>query len=150
MAGVDRLDQRMSYYSFARKSVRWWRKVFFWLVEVMVVNAYTLYIQNSAPAQRKISHKEFRRQLVLELCHDQIASTLHRQPHNHDQTLERLQGRHFPDESDVRRDFRVCSRRGSGGTRRLTKVVCSTCSDVPHLCLGVCFRKYHTEVNFHI
>ena len=27
---VDRLDQRMSYYQFARKSVTWWRKVFFW------------------------------------------------------------------------------------------------------------------------
>ena len=64
MAGVDWLDQRMSYYSFARKSVRWWRKVFFWLVEVMVVNAYTLYMHNSAPAQRKISHKEFRWQFL--------------------------------------------------------------------------------------
>ena len=30
MFGVDRLDQRMAYYQFTRKSVHWWRKVFFW------------------------------------------------------------------------------------------------------------------------
>ena len=64
MLGVDRLDQRISYYQFIRKSVRWWRKVFFWIVEVMVVNAYILYSTHT-DAPRKLSHKEFRRKLVL-------------------------------------------------------------------------------------
>ena len=43
MLGVDRLDQRMSYYQFVHKSVRWWRKVFFRMLEVVVVNAHILY-----------------------------------------------------------------------------------------------------------
>ena len=28
MMGVDRMDQMMSYYSFERKSIKWWRKYF--------------------------------------------------------------------------------------------------------------------------
>ena len=29
MLGVDKIDQMMSYYSFVRKLIEWWRKVFF-------------------------------------------------------------------------------------------------------------------------
>ena len=43
MMGVDRLDQMMAYYNFERKSVKWWRKVFFWVLEAMVTNSYVLY-----------------------------------------------------------------------------------------------------------
>ena len=43
MLGVDWLDQRMAYYQFTRKSVRWWRKFFFWMVDVAIVNAHILY-----------------------------------------------------------------------------------------------------------
>ena len=28
MLGVDKIDQMMSYYSFVRKSIKWWRKVY--------------------------------------------------------------------------------------------------------------------------
>jgi hypothetical protein len=69
MLGVDRLDQRMSYYQFVRKSVRWWRKVFFWMVEVVVVNAYIVYTVHT-DARRKLTHKQFRRELVLALCEE--------------------------------------------------------------------------------
>ena len=42
MNGVDRADQYTVYYSFVRRSVQWWRKVFFWLMEVAAVNSYLL------------------------------------------------------------------------------------------------------------
>ena len=41
--GVDKLDQIASYYSFLHKSVKWWRKVFFWLLEVAVINAFIIH-----------------------------------------------------------------------------------------------------------
>ena len=144
MLGVDRLDQRMSYYQFVRKSVRWWRKVFFWMVEVVVVNSYILYSTHT-DARRKLSHKEFRRELVMALCEEQRSATSHRPPRRRDQTLERLQGSHYPDTAEVRRDCRVCSVRGPGRQRRLTTSICSTCRDRPHLCVGECFRRYHTR-----
>ena len=45
MLGVDKMDQFVSYYSFLHKSVKWWRKVFFWTQEVAAVNCYILYRQ---------------------------------------------------------------------------------------------------------
>ena len=138
--GVDRLDQRMSYYQFMRKSVKWWRKVFFWLMEVAVVNSYILYCQNSNT--RRLSHKAFRQELVVALCQPLVTT---RTRHNHqDCSLERLRGQHFPDCDRKRRDCRVCSDRGPGGERHLTSTFCSTCSDHPPLCIGECFKKYHT------
>lgn len=144
MLGVDRLDQRMAYYQYTRKSVRWWRKVFFWMVEAVVVNSYILYTKHT-DARRKLTHKEYRRELVLALC-EPLYDTTH-QRSSRDQTLERLRGQHFPDSSPTRRDCRVCSTRGPGGNRHLTTTICSTCSDHPHLCIGECFRVYHTRVH---
>ena len=43
MLGVDKMDQLISYYSFLHKSIKWWRKVFFWILEVAAVNSYILY-----------------------------------------------------------------------------------------------------------
>ena len=40
MLGVDKLNQMMSYYSFLHKSIKWWRKVFFWILEVAIIIIY--------------------------------------------------------------------------------------------------------------
>ena len=40
MNGMDGADQYTVYYSFIRRRVKWWRKVFFWLLEVAEVNSY--------------------------------------------------------------------------------------------------------------
>ena len=143
MLGVDRLDQRMAYYQFVRKSVHWWRKVFFWMIEV-VVNLYTTHTD----ARRKLSHKGFRRELVMALCEEQRSTNAHRpRRQRRDQTLERLRGSHYPNTGTVRRDCRMCSVRGQRGQQHLTSSFCNTCSDHPHLCIGECFRQYHTQAN---
>nr|CAH7724533.1 unnamed protein product [Callosobruchus chinensis] len=43
MSGVDRADQMMSYYSSPRKTIRWYRKVFFHLIDICLWNACFLY-----------------------------------------------------------------------------------------------------------
>ena len=43
MNGVDRADHIAVYYSFERKTRKWWRKVFFWLMESTLVNSYIIY-----------------------------------------------------------------------------------------------------------
>ena len=51
MNGVDKADQYTVYYAFVRKSRKWWRKLFFWLLEVTLVNSYILYkISNHSPS----------------------------------------------------------------------------------------------------
>ena len=142
MIGVDKLDQMMSYYSFKRKSVKWWRKVFFW---VMFENLYILY-KNNTRSPRKLTSREFRWEIVVSLCSDMPArhgSTRHR----HDMTLEPLKGQHFPEKVTKRRDCRICSKRGPNEERHLTNIVCGTCSDHPPLCIEGCLNNYHTKVS---
>ena len=60
MNGVDLGDQYAVYYNFVRKTVKWWRKLVFWLLETSVVNSYILY-KETMPNPK--SHVAFRRSL---------------------------------------------------------------------------------------
>ena len=97
------------------------------------------------PTWKPFAQKEFWWELVTTLCHDQcIRMSQHPTQQRPEQSLERLRGSHFPETSTVRRDCRVCSVHSPGGQRRLITTFCGTCGDHPHLCIGECFRKYHT------
>ena len=68
MSGVDLHDQFNKYYEHSRKSVKWWKKVFFWLLEASVTNAYILKKLSTEPSFRqKITLLKFREELVAEL-----------------------------------------------------------------------------------
>ena len=143
MLGVDRLDKKMAYYSFLHKSVKWWQKVFFWLLEATVNNSYTLYKE----AMKKkgiccVTHKTFRKIILNSLAEPMrtsCSSTRTRNPLN----LERLRSeKHTLAKGNKRRDCVVCSRR-SGGGRHLTVFYCDSCRDKPSM--AGCFTKYHTQ-----
>ena len=72
MNGVDRADQYTVYYSFIRKSKKWWKKLFFWLLETTVVNSYILYRLNT---HRPLTHLEYRRRIVDALARRHIQSS---------------------------------------------------------------------------
>ena len=42
MKGVDQLDQNIQYYQTLRRSVKWTKKVFLWLVQVAIFNTYVM------------------------------------------------------------------------------------------------------------
>ena len=111
------------------------------------MNAYILYTQHTND-RRKMAHKQFCRELVLALCQPQRDNTTQCHLSTCDHTPEHLRGQHFPETGSVRRDCRVCSNREPGGVRHLTTAFCNTCSENPHLCIGDCFRKYHTRATF--
>jgi len=46
MGGVDQNDQKKSYYAISRKSRRWWLRIFWHFLDVAVVNAHCLYLEN--------------------------------------------------------------------------------------------------------
>lgn len=148
MLGVDKMDQLVSYYSFLHKSVKWWKKVFFWIVEVVVVNSYIIYKEQvSSNGKGPITHLAYRRRLIDTLSEAQRSIPRVRTGPRTSQTLERLQPtRHFMKKGKKRRDCAVCSNR-QGGTRHLTLYECSTCSDNPALCPSDCFKAYHTKRN---
>jgi hypothetical protein len=45
--GVDRLDQMLLYYSFERKTIKWWKKLFFHLFDLAIVNAHILHTKTN-------------------------------------------------------------------------------------------------------
>ena len=45
--GVDRSDQMLSYYSFERKIIKCWKKVFFHPFDLVMVNAHILHNKTS-------------------------------------------------------------------------------------------------------
>ena len=80
MLGVDKIDQMMSYYSFVRKSIKWWRKVFFWLLDMSVVNSFIIYRHtlsdgNQSKTQVREAHLDFRRSIINELVKPLVTTT---------------------------------------------------------------------------
>ena len=59
--GVDRSDQMLSYYSFERKTIKWWEKLFFHLFDLVVVNAHILHNKTSKKKVGNFLRKSHRR-----------------------------------------------------------------------------------------
>ena len=68
MGGVDKLDQLICTNSFTKKSKKLWKKAFFRLLEISVINACILYIKFH-PSFSSNNHKQkyFRHLLIQEM-----------------------------------------------------------------------------------
>ena len=64
MRAVDRCDQMVAYSCFRQCTMKWWKKVFFHLFSLSILNAYILYKQRT---QSPVLQRTFRRELVKEL-----------------------------------------------------------------------------------
>ena len=153
MMGVDKLDRLCTYYIFLHKSVKWWRKVFFWLLEVAVVNRYIISRHSMGQLRRKpLTHLAFCRQLLTALS-EPMRSTAIPRPRSYSREhgdIERLQPvPHFLEKRNKRRDCWVCSSKEQGGTRHLTQFYCETFTDRPALCPAPCCKIYHTRKHYH-
>ena len=68
MNGVDKCDQYLNYYSLGRKAKKWWKKVFYKMVELCIINAMVLYfVAHPDLTKKRQAHKLFRIQLAHEL-----------------------------------------------------------------------------------
>ncbi|XP_066924661.1 piggyBac transposable element-derived protein 4-like [Clytia hemisphaerica] len=55
-------DQRLSYYSLNRKSYKWWKKIFFRLFEMAIVNSLVLFTHKHPEfTKKRSSHKKYPR-----------------------------------------------------------------------------------------
>ena len=144
MGGVDKGYQLVTYYGFYHVSKKWWKRVFFHLLDISLVNAYLLYC-SVTPSKQRLSHMDFRLAVASGLIEntDSTPSTVAMQV-DAASTPMRLVGRdHFPEPGKTR-DCRVCSKRET--KRKQTNYQCCTCK-VP-LCIHPCFRAYHTQKNY--
>ena len=97
MGAVDRSDQMVSYNAFKRRTLKWWKKAFFHLFMLGLLNAY---IVQKATAAKKLTHRIFRRelskQLVQLLIPEAPAPPLRLPEGTSNSSLFRLTARHFP------------------------------------------------------
>uniref|UniRef100_A0A6P7FHC1 PiggyBac transposable element-derived protein 4-like n=1 Tax=Diabrotica virgifera virgifera TaxID=50390 RepID=A0A6P7FHC1_DIAVI len=140
MRGVDIVDYSTSD-AFSGKSSRWWRKVFFCLLDVTMNNAFILY--RSEKNGTNYRSRNFRKKLVLQLIGD-FRSKAKRRIININNNV-RLDGNfHAIFLRKSNSDCKVCSDRTKPGGRKTTVYFCKTCPECPALHPGNCFEKYHT------
>ena len=93
MGGVDRSDQMISYTNNVVKSFKWWKKVFFHVLAITVLDAYILFCTDHP--NDNMTHKLFRKQLVSQLVSNNPANTVNKVGRPSVAQLERLTAKHF-------------------------------------------------------
>ena len=159
MGGVDRADHLSKYNTITRKSVKWWKKLAFHLLNFAITNAYILYRKYE---HKPISQYKFREALVLHLTSQHQSKATHKGRKIVGNPSSRLLQRHFPSSIPPQEGAKklnptracvVCNtpkgkraEPGESRKRKETRYWCADCS-VP-LCIDPCFRRYHTLKHF--
>ena len=133
MGSIDNIDKQLSLTESVRKSMKWYRKLFFHLVDLVLTNAHALFKMDNG----NISFPDFRLRVVkalLKLDPDQSAIV---QP-----GPARLLGRHFPNLLPEK-GIKNCALCWLSKKRSRTRYCCSTCNTA--LCVTPCFEIYHTQ-----
>ena len=74
MNAVDRSDQILSSFNIQRKSMQWWKTLFYHLIDIAVVNSYILFLDHQARFPDELerpagySQCDFRDELVRQIC----------------------------------------------------------------------------------
>lgn len=134
---VDIFDQLSNSYIIGRKSTCQRTRLIWWLVNLCVVNAYTLY-EMSHP---HINQLDFRVALYKSLAAKHQHNVYSTKSHDEGVSRIALACRHYTDRSDSANECVVCSRKH--GKRVRTRFVCTACAK--HMCMGKCFSTYHTN-----
>lgn len=158
MGGVDLKDQKLSMYLLERKrGTKWYIKVFRRLVNISILNSYVIYKSNASSIglEKVMTHRQFRYALAAELCQRYGSSNRPRAHQPQEQALCARLDRsadHFPDQSEVDGERTTskqnrfkrarCVRCIAIKKRTTTSTFCSHCK--VYLCLGQCWREYHT------
>ena len=161
MRGVDRGDQMVGYYNIGRRSKKWWKKVFLYIIECALLNAYLLE-KNLEPelhspsmrGRKKRDYLGFRLDVAEQFIGSHTLSLRSGRPSRLDTadstTTPRLDTslRHYPIQDSKKMKCVVCNtKRLKTGVdiRHESRIKCSYCG--VFLCMHKdrdCFQKYHT------
>ena len=134
MGGSDLASQMCQYYTHPHRSLKWWKRVFFALLDICLVNATI--VHNSIPTKRPLSSLDFRVQVIDELL--SACRTSNSTPHAPETAL--LSSGHYPgrNRQGQKRNCVVCSTRTK---RKQTRMICKKCQKP--MCLMPCFETFH-------
>lgn len=135
MLGVDRKDQMLSYNSSDRKTLRWYKKIGIYFLQLALLNSHYLY--NKYSGNRKMSYHDYRLEIISNLLGTKnIQKQAKPKAAEHLPTLlpRNASGR------IARKDCRMCAR---AKKRVMTNYTCVECVGNPGLCLNNCFKEWH-------
>lgn len=153
------LDQKRAQYAVGRRSRKWWTRIFYFLIDVAITNAFILHKTNTR-VHNVMSQKEFRIALSRELVDNQtfrkrsfqsmpkhitkkkrVDASNERQKRlsgvPEEIRFERL-GEHWPEEMDTYKRCRYCSTKVNN---KRSKIECERCKVA--LCIHPCFKLFH-------
>jgi hypothetical protein len=149
MGSVDMVDMVLSAINSCRKSLKWYKKYFFHLLDMSIYNSYILYQQVT---NKKLKYSKFHLILIKQIL-QKYPQENKRQARGRPRLAEnlpsRLTERHFPSKilnqegKVARRICVVCKRKEK---RKDTSYQCNIC-DVG-LCVDPCFEIHHTQINY--
>ncbi|XP_067122211.1 piggyBac transposable element-derived protein 4-like [Centruroides vittatus] len=154
MGGVDLLDQHLHDYTVARKrGKKYYKKIFFQLVDISLYNAYVLYQKNGGEKTNLCFRMALIERLIT-MYHSETMTGKHGRART--PSPLRLTEKHFPDfipptekkVAPTRCCAVCCQKRDDKGkkVRRETRYQCEQCKVA--LCPAPCFKLYHSKVNF--
>jgi hypothetical protein len=141
MPGIDLSDQKRHGRIVARRRLkRWYKKMFWHLVDVSLVNAH-FYIRH-VREMAKLKAEDFRIKLVRSIISKHLNRRIF-QDHSEDRTTLRLVGDHYRIQSFGSGIVKNCSVCKGKGQRKRTAYYCVACN-VP-VCIIDCYHELHTE-----
>ncbi|GLV40888.1 hypothetical protein CBL_08462 [Carabus blaptoides fortunei] len=93
MGAVDKSNMMISFLDCSRKSMKWYKKIFFRLLDVSTLNAYNLY---QVKTGEKPTFSDFRLKLITQLIEKHHKARPSSGGRKSKDTPERLTARHFP------------------------------------------------------
>ena len=158
MRETDVGDQMMGYYQVGGRSLKRWKRGFWYLLDVALLNTYIVYTHDKVVRKSSDRDLEFR----IALAEDLIGTFTSRRQAGRPRSLEQPQQQHMPLRldssqlhlplySDSKRDCVVCAKaRVEAGLprtvgRHRSSIMCKACN--MYLCLDkerLCYEKYHT------
>ncbi len=142
---------QISVYECIRKSVKWYRKLFFHMLDLVVLNSYLLYKMETGKRPELV---DFRLQLIREILQSYHIPkpTIGRPVHGYKPT--RLTARHFPslvpqttERKTPQKQCVVCVHTNRRPKKRTDSRYMCKDGDVG-LCVVGCFEEFHTLMNF--
>ncbi|KOX69055.1 hypothetical protein WN51_06785, partial [Melipona quadrifasciata] len=120
-------------YCFMSKSLKRWRKLFFWGLEICLINSYILYEQVKRQRnEQPLTHLHFRKILVRGDFR-QPRDRASRSTSNSDEIRRNEKLRVIL--TGAKKDCKVCSSRNKPGGRHETTCHCDTCPEKPRMYL---------------
>jgi hypothetical protein len=135
MGGDDHFDQRRECYTFGRRSVKWWHRLFYFLIDLGIVNAYIMWSHNKRGTYQLIFRLRLSQQLVARFSSRKKRGRPVFFSRNKrgvtgvpdDVHLQEV-GKHLPVETNSKRRCQKCS---SKQMEKRTKIVCGSCQVPP-------------------